>query len=325
MVRVDSPSHSVYHAEFFNSKGIKEAKQNADAPVTKKMDEWDYQQKKYKKNFCQLYEYQHSETSTAYTEQTFTKHKTVLHRLDRKLNNFFNDYQKVRQQQDGEELDLDAVTDRFADIHAGHTPNDNIFLSKRKKIKDLAILILTDISLSTDGYVSGYKIIDTEKQSLLLFGEILSKQGTNFQLDTFSSRTRNYCEYQSIKRFDEDWTAYKHKVGAITPKGYTRIGAAIRNAHEHLKKTDSRKKWLLLLTDGKPNDYDRYEGKYGIEDVKQAVQEVRKNNIYISALAIDSNAKFYLPQMLGKDAFRLVHRPNLLPDALIDFYLKVAR
>lgn len=323
MVRVDSPSHSVYHAEFFNSKGIKESKAKISEVATKFVDEWDYQQKKYKKNFCQIYESQLSETSIAYTQKTFEEQNIVLRQLEKKLNNFFNEYQIIKKQPEGEEIDLEAITERFTDIQAGITPKDNIFLSKRKNIKDIAILILTDISLSTDGYVNDHRIIDTEKQSLLLFGEILHKYNTQFQIDVFSSKTRNHCDYHTIKKFNDDWDKQKHHIGAIQPKGYTRIGAAIRNAHEQLKNINTKKKWLLLLTDGKPNDYDRYEGKYGIEDIKHAIKEVRNNDIHVSALAIDSNAKFYLPQMLGKGAFQIIHKPSFLPEALTNMYLKL--
>lgn len=325
MVRVDAPSHSIYNADFFNSLGIKEYREIDTDEITKYLDEWDYKNRQYKKNFCQIYESPLKETSIEYTRQTFSKHQAVLVRLERRLIQFFNAYQKVRRQADGDEPDLDAITERFSDLYAGLTPSENIFISKRKKAKDIAILILTDISLSTDGFVEGQRIADVEKQSLLLFGEILSKQGTAFQLDVFSSRTRNHCEYHTIKKFDDNWDIVKHRIGALTPKGYTRIGAAIRNAHELLKKNTARTKWLLLLTDGKPNDYDRYEGKYGMEDVKQAVREVRKNDIHISALAIDSNAKFYLPQMLGNGGFQLVHHPNHLPDALTEFYMELMK
>jgi len=325
MVRVDSPSHSVLHADFFNSLGIKEATENNTGIITKKLDEWDYTKRKYKKNFCNIYESTFKETAPEYTRYTFNKNKNILHNLEKKLNHFFNAYQKVSRQCDGEEPDLDAITERFTDIFSGFTPSENIFLSKRKKNKDAAILILADISLSTDGYVEGHRILDTEKQSLLLFCEVLNRYGTPFQIDVFSSKTRNHCEYQTVKKMAEDWNISKHRIGALSPKGYTRIGAAIRNAHEQMKNNTARKRWILLLTDGKPNDYDRYEGKYGIEDVKQAVREVRKDDIQISALAIDSNAKFYLPQMLGKGAFQLVHHPQYLPEALSQFYLELMK
>ncbi len=325
MVRVDSPSHSVLHADFFNSQGIKEATENNSGIITKKLDEWDYAKKKYKKNFCNIYESSFTETAPDYTQFTFQKNKIILHRLEKKLNQFFNTFQKTSRQPDGDEPDLDAITERFTDIYSGFTPSENIFLSKRKRAKDVAILLLTDISLSTDGYVEGHRILDTEKQSLLLFCEVLNRYGTPFQIDVFSSKTRNHCEYHTVKQMYENWNTSKHRIGALSPKGYTRIGAAIRNAHEQMKNNKARKKWILLLTDGKPNDYDRYEGKYGIEDVKQAVREVRKDDIQISVLAIDSNARFYLPQMLGKGAFQLVHHPQYLPEALTQFYLELMK
>ena len=323
MVRVDSPSHSIYNAAFFNSKGIAEAKETEHNRISKKTDEWDFQKKKYKKNYCTIYEETATETNEKYIAQTLETYKYVLVRLEKKLNNFYNKFIVVKKQKEGKELDLEAMVDRFCDIKNKKTPSENVFLSQRKRVKDIAILILTDTSLSTDGYVENRRILDIEKQSLILFGELLDKYQIDFEIATFSSKTRNNCNYTIYKSFNETWKASRSKIGAIQPTAYTRIGPAIRNAQEHLQKHTAKNKWLLLLTDGKPNDYDKYEGKYGIEDVKQAIRELNHKHIHVSALAIDANAKYYLPQMLGKGNFNIIQHPNHLPEALVDFYLKL--
>lgn len=325
MVRVDSPSHSIYKTDFFNTRGIAESKKDEAIEYTTKVDEWDYKLKKYKKEYCNVFVTTQHNTNSVYVQDCFKKNTVTFKKIERKLISFFNADKKVKKQQDGDIPDIDALTERFSDIYVGITPSDKIFISKRKKNRDIAILILTDLSLSTDGYVQGKKIIDVEKQSLLLFGEILSKYGTPFQIDCFSSKTRNQCEYITIKSFSENWKNTRNRIGAIEPKGYTRIGAAIRNANNILSKHPAQKKWLLILTDGKPNDYDRYEGKYGIEDVKQAVKEVRRNDIKISALAIEADAKYYLPQMLGKGSYQIMNHPNQLPEKLTQFYMELLK
>lgn len=108
-------------------------------------------------------------------------------------------------------------------------------------------------------------------------------------------------------------------------KGYTRIGLAIRHSLSLIQTEKTQKRWILLLTDGKPNDYDRYEGKYGIEDVKKAIQECERSNVGVFALAIDKSAKQYLPAMLGKESYRILPNPKELPEALTDFFIKLVR
>jgi nitric oxide reductase NorD protein len=103
-----------------------------------------------------------------------------------------NKYQQQRRQTQGEEFDLDALTDLYIDVHSGHTPSENIYLSKRKKEKDLSILMLLDVSLSSDGYATGNKVIDIEKQASILFEEILNEFNVDFSIDSFYSKTRNY-------------------------------------------------------------------------------------------------------------------------------------
>nr|WP_232371731.1 VWA domain-containing protein [Leptospira ainazelensis] len=182
-----------------------------------------------------------------------------------------------------------------------------------------------DTSLSTDSFVENRRILDVEKISLLLFGQLCSEFGDRFQIDSFSSRTRNHCDYFSIKKFEDPWAKAKNRIGAVQASGYTRIGPAIRHALTGIRKETSAKRWILLLSDGKPNDYDRYEGSYGIEDVKQAIRECEKYKVGFYALAIDKQAKQYLPAMLGHSSYRILPNPSHLPDALTDFYMKLLR
>jgi nitric oxide reductase NorD protein len=114
-------------------------------------------------------------------------------------------------------------------------------------------------------------------------------------------------------------------VGAIESGGYTRIGPAIRHATHILENVRSETKWLMLLTDGKPNDYDRYEGVYGIQDTRKAIREASRSNIHVTALAVDAEARYYLPQMFGNGGFEILRHPQQLPLALLNFYLKILK
>ena len=183
--------------------------------------------------------------------------------------------------------------------------------------------MLLDISLSSDGYAGGNKVIEVEKQVSILFGEILDEFNIDFSIDCFYSKTRNHSTYLTVKEFDEDWNRSKFKVGAVKPNGYTRIGAALRHSGTLLDQRNTKNKWVILISDGKPNDYDKYEGKYGVNDVKQALRELNERQINSYALAIEANAKYYLPQMFGKNHYQILTTPVELLQSLVKLYEKI--
>ncbi|MCF6224623.1 MAG: VWA domain-containing protein [Flavobacteriaceae bacterium] len=322
-VRVDDTTHSVYQAEFVENTTVAESSEINTKDYYISYDEWDYSKREYKKCFCKLYPKNITETNTAYYKKTLTENASTLMGLRKMLTNINNKYQQQRRQTQGEEFDLDALTDLYIDIHSGHTPSENIYLSKRKKEKDLSILMLLDVSLSSDGYAANNRVIDVEKQVSILFGEILNEFDVDFSIDCFYSKTRNYATYLTLKGFDDDWDKAKYKIGAVEPEGYTRIGTALRHSGALLDKRDTNNKWIILISDGKPNDYDKYEGKYGINDVKQALRELNERNINSYALAIEANAKYYLPQMFGSNHYEILTTPVELLKSLAKLYERI--
>ena len=322
-VRVDDPVHSVYQADFTENTTIAESVAIESSEYYLSYDEWDFSKRSYKPDFCKVYPKEQINTDSTYYKETLRQNVSTLMGLRKMLTSVNNKYQQQRRQKEGEAFDLDAITDLFVDVHSNHTPSEKIYLSKRKKEKDLSILMLLDISLSSDGYAAGNRVIDVEKQVSILFGEILNEFNVDFSIDCFYSKTRNYTTYLSLKGFDEDWNTARHKVGAVEPSGYTRIGAALRHSGALLNKRDTKNKWLILISDGKPNDYDKYEGKYGINDVKQALRELNQLQINSYALAIEAQAKYYLPQMFGQNHYQILTTPVELIQSLVKLYERI--
>jgi nitric oxide reductase NorD protein len=322
-VRVDDTAHSVYQADFIENTTVSESAENDSKGYHIKYDEWDYSKRQYKNGFCKVYPKTLLKTAVPYYKNTLNENRSTLVGLRKMLSSVNNKYQQQRRQTQGEEFDIDAITDLFVDVHSGHTPSEKIYLSKRKKEKDLSILLLLDVSLSSDGYAAGNRVIDVEKQVSILFGEILEEFNIDFSIDCFYSKTRNHSTYITIKDFDEDWNKAKYKVGAVEPSGYTRIGAALRHSGAMLDKRDTKNKWVILISDGKPNDYDKYEGKYGVNDVKQALRELNERNINSYALAIEAQAKYYLPQMFGQNHYQILTTPVELLKSLVQLYEKI--
>ena len=299
-VRTDIATHSVLQADLMMQSLIPESEEAEETGGSVSYPEWDFKKREYKEDFCRVFEVSMKDRNPDYVHRTKQEYHQTLQLMRRKLARFRQEREWSRRQPDGELLDLDAVVESYADRIAGRTPSENLYLSRRPKRRNAAVLVLMDISLSTDAFTDNRRILDVEKQAILLFGELLEENGERFQVDAFSSRTRNYCHYFPLKAFGDPWREKAPVVAGVQPVGYTRIGPALRHAISQLEKEPALQKWILLLSDGKPNDYDRYEGSYGVEDVRQAIREAAKKHIHLYALAIEKEARHYLPQMLGK-------------------------
>ncbi|MBP9794166.1 MAG: VWA domain-containing protein [Flavobacterium sp.] len=324
-VRVDDTAHSVYQADFIENTSVSESAEVDTTGYHIAYDEWDFSKRAYKEKFCKVYPKTLLKKDASYYENTLKKNATTLNGLRKILTHLNNKMQQQKRQSQGNEFDIDALTDLYVDIHSKKNPSDKVYLSNRKKDKDVSILVLLDISLSSDSYAAGNRVIDVEKEVSILFGEILHEFNIDFCIDSFYSKTRNFSSYETIKEFDENWDTAKYKVGAIEPSGYTRIGAALRHAGARLEQRDSKNKWIILISDGKPNDYDKYEGKYGINDTQQALRELNQKNINSYALAIEAQAKYYLPQMFGQNHYQILTNPVELLTAMVKLYEKIKK
>ncbi len=322
-VRIDTPAHSVYRTEFFVNASAPDSAASKEEGFFIPYDEWDYRSKSYRKGHCKVYPEKPDRLSAGYVQHALNAERGTLARLRRKLSSVNNEMEQVRRQSSGEEPDLDALVDNFSELAAGKTPSEKVYLSRRKRKRELAVLILLDISLSTDAYTGGERILDVEKRSVALLSEILSESGDDFAIDAFYSRTRNHVSYINVKRFEDGWNRSRGRLGGLEPVGYTRIGPAIRHATAEILTRSARKRWILLLSDGKPNDYDRYEGRYGMADVRRALKEARNEDVHAFALAVEAQARHYLPLMLGQGRYRILPRPSMLPEALTEFYARL--
>lgn len=322
-VRTDEANHSVYKAEFVNSKSNILVNNKTEKGNFLYYDEWDYKSRTYKLDFCKIFQKEVPNCQSDFALKTLAKNEKTKRDLLKLFSQIHNEYEKVERVDMGEEIDLDAMIDVYTDLKSKRTPSDKVYTSKRKRKKDLSVLILMDTSLSADGYTNNEKVLDVEKVAVLLFGEVLNEFKISFQIDTFSSRTRNNCSYKSIKKFNDNWIKTRNRIGAIEAEDFTRIGTALRHAGTLLKKEPTTRKWIILLSDGKPNDYDTYEGKYGIEDVKKALSELERNHIHTFSLAIEAQAKYYLPQMLGHNNYNILSNPSDLPFAFSKFYKRI--
>jgi nitric oxide reductase NorD protein len=227
----------------------------------------------------------------------------------------------------GEELDLDAWVRFQVDRRNASQPHVEapaVFARRVRTERSLSTLMLADLSLSTDAYATQKeRVIDLVRDSLFVFGNALEGVGDPFEMLGFSS-VRRALRVHEIKRFAEPWNdASRERVAAIKPGFYTRMGAAIRYGTKRLAERPERQKLLLILSDGKPNDLDQYEGRYGLEDTRQAVQSARQAGQVPFCVTIDQQAHAYLPRLFGAQGYALVHRPSQLARALTQVYVRL--
>jgi len=254
-------------------------------------------------------------------------------RLSRTAKRLRNQFQALaparvrhRRRPDGQEVDLDAYLRFAADRRAGASPNaDALYQELRSGARDLACLLLADLSLSTDTWVSDQaRVIDVIRDSLFLFAESLAATGDRFGIYGFSSRRRDPVRVHTLKGFSEAYgDAVRGRIRVIRPGYYTRMGAGIRYAAGILAGQPAGRRLLLLLTDGKPNDLDRYEGRYGIEDTRHAVQEARQMGLTPFCVTIDEQGNDYLPHLFGSGGYVVIRRPSELPSRLPLLYARL--
>jgi nitric oxide reductase NorD protein len=233
----------------------------------------------------------------------------------------------LKAQPEGSELDLDAIVRAHTDRICGRQPEEQLHLSLEKRARDLACLLLADLSLSTDAWVCGTaRVIDVIRDSLLLFGEALSATGDRFAFCGFSSVKRHHVRFHRLKDFDEAFDArIRGRVLAIRPGYYTRLGAAIRRATGMLLAEAASRRILLILSDGKPNDLDLYDSRYGIEDTRMAVIEARRQGLLPFCLTIDREGGSYLRRLFGPNGYVILHKPEDLPQHLPLLYAQLTR
>ncbi|HXE40151.1 MAG TPA: VWA domain-containing protein [Azonexus sp.] len=233
----------------------------------------------------------------------------------------------LKAQPDGSELDVDACVRNHADRASGHTPETGGYLAQARCERDLACLLLADLSMSTDAWISdSHRIVDVIRDSLLLFSEALSATGDRFGIYGFSSLRRQNIRFHLLKDFNGKYdAAARARILAIKPGFYTRMGAAIRQSASILSEQPAGRRLLLIITDGKPNDLDLYDSRYGIEDTRIAVHEARRLGLTPFCVTIDREAGSYLPYLFGPAGFCVIRKPEELPRRLPLLYAQLTR
>ncbi|MDC7987997.1 VWA domain-containing protein, partial [Rhodoplanes sp. TEM] len=286
--------------------------------------EWDFRKKAYWPDHCRVLAGPAPEDGEQWApDETARKH---VRRVRKQFEALRPRHEVLRAQPDGPDLDLDALVRARCDLRAGGAGSDRVHLAVRPQGHDLAVTLLVDVSLSTDAWVDGRRVLDVEKEALLVLAHGLAACGDRHSILTFTSRRRSWVRVETVKDFSEPMSrTVERRIGALKPGYYTRIGAAVRHAAAKLCDEPSRKKLLLVLTDGKPNDVDHYEGRFAVEDTRKAVQEARRLGLTVFGVTIDATAQSYFPTLFGRGGYAIVGDIGRLPAALPAIYRQLVR
>lgn len=297
-------------------------------------DEWDGKKNVYKKDWCTLiHEYSLNEEYNISKNNenrkshlsVLDKHVFLVHSIKKKLIQLSTEIFVKKKLIDGRYLDIDNYIRAKALSLVTKTNDGKIYKEIIKRHRDTCVVMLVDNSLSSDSWVQNKRVLDLCLESLLIFGEASSELGDPMMIAGFNSNTRNACKFIEWKSFEGPWRSFKDKVDSIKPDGYTRIGPAIRHATYLLEKRKEKKKILLIFTDGRPTDYDRYEGSYGLSDVRKAITEAENIGVIPFAIAVDPGAKQFLPNLFGQGNYQILMNIEKFPEILTKLYIKISK
>jgi nitric oxide reductase activation protein len=287
--------------------------------------EWDQGINDYRLNWCRVVERAAEEGSGDIVAATLSTHGSEVSALRR----FFEGLRppglrRVPGQVDGDELDVDAAVRMCAERAAGVDLADRIYVRRERKERDVAAAFLVDVSGSTSRQLdSGRRVIDLEKEGLVLLCEALEAVGDQYALYGYSGQGRGQVDFLVIKDFDDRLGGKAaQRLGGLAPMQQNRDGAAIRHATAKLLAREARTRLLVLISDGRPLD-DGYKDEYSLEDTKTALREARQRGVHPFCITIDREADGYVRRMYGDVQFAVIDHLEALPRRLPRIYQRL--
>jgi nitric oxide reductase activation protein len=290
-------------------------------------DEWDHKIEDYRPAWCTLTEHRQTRTQEGFVAATFHEFGGIVTQIRRNFQLMRPEaLRKMRYQEDGDDLDTDGLVEYVVDRKARVAPTPRVYIKRDKRDRDVTTAFVVDMSSSTDRKIDGRKrIIDIEKEALLLMCEALEAIRDEYAIYGFSGSGREDCEFYVVKELGERYDdRVKGRIGGIYARQKTRMGPAIRHATRRLAAADSNVKLMILLTDGKPYDSDTYQDNtYAQEDTKMALREARREKIHLFCVTVDREGADYLPHMYSDANFVVVDDIRTLPQKLPQLYRRL--
>ena len=320
-------------------------------------DEWDYLKQRWLRAWCSVYEIRDDQIQLDSATELLKSVQPLIPAVRKRFEQLKPvGMRRVPRSLDGEDLDINAIVEARSDRHAGLTPTEHVYIRVEKKQRDVAACLLVDLSASTDDpiaqpdpqrmpedeedpfddpYLHGAinfdpdqaetevprKIIDVQKESVLLLATALENLGDLYCVYGFSGYGHDRVEVHVAKEFNESLNrATLNAIAAMKPLRSTRMGPAIRHATHKLLATGSALKVLLVISDGFPQDSDygpdRSDHEYGIQDTAKSIQEAHDKGVQVFCITVDVSGHDYLRRMCRDEQYWVIEDTEELPDAL---------
>ena len=332
----------------------------AKEPDTYTYPEWDFRDAEYKPNWCLLHEKTLPDGEGNFYRETLNQNASLVSQIKKQFELFVPEqYRKQKRLEDGEEADLDAGIEALIDLRSGITPDEKIYWRRNKTERSVAVALLIDMSASTaeaiddntksnnddwgapddpveymiwlrsrraEGLKRSYKrIVDVEKEGIVLMVNSLETLGDDYGIYGFSGYGRENVEFYTIKDLDEKFSdSISGRIDRVAPLHATRMGPAIRHTVHKLSKHEARSRFLFLITDGRPQDrgYSRegVEKEYAVYDTRQALIEAKQQGITPFCLTVDKSGHDYLKTMMDDFSYEVLSDISMLPARLPELY-----
>lgn len=298
-------------------------------------DEWDRELGDYRVEWCRVVERRPTAGTRAFVETTRARHQGLIASIRHQFQLMKPEaLRRVTGEVDGEAFDLDAVIDRQIDRRASLPGDERLYVKHLRRSRNVAVAFLLDMSSSTARTMTrhpkmpysrpGRRIIDIEKEGLVIMNEALEAVGDSYAIYGFTSEGRRNVRFYVVKDFDERYDAdIEARIGGINYQNNTRLGAAVRHAARKLSACEARTKLLILLSDGRPYDHDYGDARYAREDSKQALRDARQAGVTPFCITIERDADHELRELYGDVGYTVIDDVLSLPEKLPGIYRRL--
>ena len=307
----------------------------AEGEVAYNYDEWDRELTDHRLGWCRVIEKKVKHGDRNFVDQTKERHKGVISSIRHQFQLMKpENLMRVANEVDGEEFDLNAVIDFVIDRRADGYQSERIYTKRLRRRRDVAVSFLLDQSSSTARTIGrhplqpytrpGRRIIEIEKEGLVLMSEALEAVGDVYSINGFTSEGRRNVKFYVVKDFNEKYgDEVKRRIGGITYQNNTRLGAAIRHATAKLAKQDARTRLLIVLSDGRPYDHDYGDARYAREDTREALRQAKNEGITPFCITIDRESEAELRDLYGEIGYTIIDDVLSLPERLPGIYRRL--
>jgi hypothetical protein len=317
------------------SEGESPEQMLAEGEVAYNYDEWDRELTDHRLGWCRVVEKRVKHGDRSFVEQTRERHKGVISSIRHQFQLMKpENLTRVANEVDGEEFDLNAVIDYVIDRRADGQQSERIYTKRLRRRRDVAVSFLLDQSSSTARTIGrhplqpytrpGRRIIEIEKEGLVLMSEALEAVGDTYSINGFTSEGRRNVKFYVVKDFNEKYNdEVKQRIGGINYQNNTRLGAAIRHATAKLAKQDARTRLLIVLSDGRPYDHDYGDARYAREDTREALRQAKNEGITPFCITIDRESEAELKDLYGEVGYTIIDDVLSLPERLPGIYRRL--